>query len=220
MNLTPEAIVGGLGILLAVWYLFASIYNRRRGIAIYNWLRAGLETLGGKVSGRWLGSSGSGAELRIQDANPPFKALDIIYLLASRELLPLFLVNLLRGKRDRLIVKMTLRFNPRGEMEAVPARSGLARQMRSRHDRPWRIEDGPHGLVTGARGGGDVLRIASMPLLEKYGDRVIQLSWAEKSPHLIATLSLAGLYEKGGSAAGLYADLAAAATAASQSRAS
>lgn len=218
MTITPEYIVAALGIALALWYLVASIFNRRRGIAVYRWLQRGLDRFGGEVAGRWIGSSGSGAQIQVRKATPPFKELDIIYLLASRELLPLFLVDLLRGKRDRLIVKATLRSAHAGELEVVQAASGLARQMRAEKAQPWRVEEVPGSLLVGVRGkSAEELHTALTPLIEKYGDHIQRISWSKKAPHLIVILSLADLYEKGGSAAGLYDDLAAVASATSGS---
>ena len=43
MQLTPEKIVVGLGILLALWYLGASVFNRRRGVAVFVPTRAEVE---------------------------------------------------------------------------------------------------------------------------------------------------------------------------------
>lgn len=218
MMLTPENIVFGLGIFLVLWYLFASIFNRRRGVAVFRWLQSGLAGLGGETAAKWIGSSGSGAQIQVRKADPPFKDLEIVYLLASRELLPLFLVDLLRGKRDRLIIKSRLRPTFPGEVEVVRGDSSLARQMRAEQDKPWSIEDGPPGLLVGARGPRtDELRAALGPLLEKYGAHILQVSWGRTAPHLIVIFALAGLYERGGSAAGLYADLTAAVTAAGQS---
>jgi len=210
MSFTPETVLVGLGILLVLWYLFASIFNRRRGLAIFHWLRSDLDQLGGEVASRWIGSSGSGARIQVHKANPPFRDLEIVYLLASRELLPLFLFDLLRGKRDQLIVKARLRTSHPGEVEVAPARSGRARQMTTERERPWSVEDGPHELLVGTRGhGAQRQRAALIPFLDKYGLHVRNISWSRKAPHLIVILSLAGLYEKGGSAAGLYEDLAA-----------
>jgi hypothetical protein len=210
MVVTPERAIVGLGIFLALWYLGASIFNRRRGLAVFYWLRDDLEQFGGEIASRWLGSSGSGARIQIHKADPPYRDLEIAYLLASRELLPLFLVDLLRDKRDQLIFKARLRSSYPGEVEVVPAAGSLARQMKGESDRPWDIDDGPSGLLIGMRRqGGEKLRDALTPLLNKYGAHVRHISWSQKAPHLIVVLSLAGLFEKGGSAAGLYDDLTA-----------
>jgi hypothetical protein len=214
MTFTPEQLVVGLGIFLALWYLGASIYNRRRGIAVYRWLHAGLSDLGGEVSGRWIGSSGSGARLSVHKTNPPIKEFEIIYLLASRELLPLFLADIVRGKTDRVIVKATLVSNPASELMIVPAHSSLANQMRSDRKNSWELSDGPHGLVIGKLGrGAEALEAASAPFVEKYGAHIIEMSFARKPPHLIAILSLSGLFKAGEDASALYTDLKAVASA-------
>jgi hypothetical protein len=217
MRLSPESLVVGLGIFLAFWYLFASIFNRRRGIAVFHWLRNDIDQLGGEVASRWLGSSGSGARIQVRKTDAPFRDLEITYLLASRELLPLFLVDLLRGKRDRLVVRARLRSSPAGEVEMVRSNSSLARRMRAEDQRPWRIEDAPHGLLVGTRGhGANRQQAALAPFLDKYGPHVQHISWSKQAPHLILVLSLADLYEKDGSASGFYDDLTTAANSASQ----
>ncbi len=206
-QLTPEYIVVGLGIFLALWYLFASIYNRRRGLSVYRWLQGGLDQLGGELSGRWIGSSGSGAELTVRRADAPLKEFQLIYLLASRELLPLFLFDLLRGKRDRLIVRATLRDMYPGEVQIFPAGSGETRRLRSQ-PAEWALQDGPHNLVIGLQGR-EAPKIveALVPFLEKYGSHLIQLTWSKKTPHLITIFALSGVYEKDGSAETFYKDL-------------
>lgn len=208
MNLSVETWIVGFGLFLAIWYFGASVYNRRRGLDIYHWLQADLDEFGGELTGKWLGSSGSGAQLHIHKADPPFKTLDIIYLLTSRELLPLFLVDLARGKRDQLIIKAEIRPHFIGEVEIVPEKSSLARQMRSEQNKPWTINSLSHRLISGLRGSdGSKLHQALEPFIGKYGANIRRISWSRKVPHLIITLSLAGLFEKGGSASDLYADL-------------
>lgn len=208
LQLTPESIVVLLGIVLALWYLIAAIYNRRRGVAIYRWLQAALNGFGGEVSGRWIGSSGSGAELVVRKATTPFKEIHLIYLLASRELLPLFLVDLLRNKRDRLIVKATLRSSLPAEIEVYPAQSLSARKLRSRQE--LTVEDGPHQLLIGVQGhDASKVKSALTPFLERYGSRLVSLSWSKKAPHLVLILTLDGLWAAGQSAASLYDDLTA-----------
>lgn len=210
MDPSTQSILIGLVILLALWYLGASIFNRRRGLAIFQWLRADLERLGGEISASWIGSSASGARIQVHKTDPPFRDLEVVYLMASRELLPLFLVDLLRGKRDQVIIKARLRSIIHSEIEIVPAQSGLARKMRAEKQQPWDIQDGPHNLLIGTRGRKPDAPLESLdPLLKKYGPHIRQVSLSSKAPHLIVILSLAGLYKKGDSAAGLFDDLAA-----------
>lgn len=208
MKLTTENIIIGLVALLALWYLVAMIFNRRRGLSIYHWLKNDLDKLGGEASGKWIGTPGSGAQLHIHKANPPFRNLDVIYLLASRELLPLFLLDLARGKRDQLIVKAEIRPHIIGEVEVVPENSKLSRQLQSDREHPWDIKSLHPHFMMGTRGS-DSLKAADAlaPFIDKYKTSIHHISWSRKKPHLIVTLSLANLYEKDGSAAELYTDL-------------
>ncbi len=202
--MTPEYIVMGIGLLLAAWYFMASMYNRRFGLRTYRWLQRGLAALGdtGSVRAGWIGSSGSGARIGLTHAHPPFARLELIYLLESRELAPLWLVERLRGKRDQLILRATLSRPRPGELEVMPAGDGLAKSLRQETARPWTIAEGPHGLLVGRRGRAAPEGLAAF--LDKYGPRLKRLSWGPQEPHLLIVLRLAGLAE--GEAAGLFQD--------------
>ena len=109
-----QTIIIGLSIFLGLWYIIGSITNRRRGLETFRWLREALGTTGKVDEARWIGSSGSGARLTVSKANRPFQRIEVVFLLDSRELLPLWLVNLMRGKQDEMILKATLRSLPSG----------------------------------------------------------------------------------------------------------
>jgi len=109
---TGQWVIIILSVLLGVWYVGASIYNRKRGVATYEWLRAGLETLGKVTEAKWIGGAGTGARLVVGQAEYPFRRVEVVFLLNSREILPLWLFNLLRGKDDEMILKATLRRVP------------------------------------------------------------------------------------------------------------
>lgn len=108
-----------LSAVLGVWYFIGAIINRRRGMQVFNWLRPGMESTGKLSEARWIGSSGSGARLVVTQAQAPFRRLEAIFLLESREILPLWLFNHLRGKRDEIIIKASLRSAPTQELEAA-----------------------------------------------------------------------------------------------------
>lgn len=193
--LTPEYVVTGLGVLLAVWYVVAGIYNRRLGLRTYRWLQEGLSKLGDSksVQAGWIGSSGSGARIAMTRAAAPFKRLELAYLLESRELAPLWLVDVLRGKRDQLILRGTLRRSRPGELEVLPPNDGALKTIRKEADTPWTLADGPHGLVIARRGGADGAPAGLAAFLEKYGPHLKRLSWGPDDPQLMIVLRLAGL---------------------------
>lgn len=185
-----------LALLSLLWYVLGTWYNRRRGIRTLNWLREGLDSLGGKMQASWIGSAASGARLVITNATPPFRQLEMTFLLESRELFPLWLVNLLRGRRDQLIIKAHLHLPRKGEMEVVPRGSRLERLMRQEDRSSWQWEDGPHSLRIAYRGRQrDVLRAAVIPFLQNYGPFLHRFSWRKDKPHLLLHARLAGLVD-------------------------
>jgi hypothetical protein len=193
--LTPEYVVTGLGMLLAVWYLVAAIYNRRLGLRTYRWLQAGFSELGDpkSVQASWIGSAGSGARIAFQRAHVPFQRLELTYLLESRELAPLWLADILRGKRDQLILRATLRRKQPGELEVLPAGDKTLKTIQAETGHPWILSDGPHQLVIAQRGPAGQQAEWLGPFLDRYGLKLKRLSWGPQDPHLLIVLRLASL---------------------------
>ena len=110
-----------LSVLVAVWYLAGTIINRKRGLATYYWLREGLrEAVGEPSEGQWLNPAGTQARLAVANARAPFRKMEITFSLIARDILPLWLFNLVRGKGDEMIVTASLRSLP-ASREATPA---------------------------------------------------------------------------------------------------
>jgi hypothetical protein len=194
---TPEQILVGVILLLAVWYVLASIYNRRRGYRVYRWLRDGVDVLGDSYQGRWLGSAASGARIDVERAKSPFRRVELIYLLESRELLPLWLVDLLRQKRDQVIIRVTLSHARPAEVAVVPARSRAAARVRAAGDASWQLSE-RDGLLIAGRGPAAAAAVAALePLLQRYGRHLRELSWSKKAPQLIAIFNLTHLPDSG-----------------------
>jgi hypothetical protein len=194
---TPEQILVGFVLLLAVWYVLASSYNRRRGHKIFRWLRDGVDVLGDNYQARWLGSAASGARIAVDRAKSPFRRVELIYLLESRELLPLWLFDLLRHKRDHVIIKVTLSHARPAEIAIVPAGSRAAARARAAGDESWRFDE-QDGLLIASRGPAATEVTANMaPLLQRYGRYVREISWSQKTPQLIAIFNLTHLADSG-----------------------
>ncbi len=197
MSLTGQQFIIGLVVLMSVWYVGGTWYNRRRGIRTLTWLRDGLRSLGGQLDMAWIGSAASGARVGISKAQPPFRQLNGVFLLESRELLPLWLLNRLRGKRDELIIKAQLRATRRGEIEVVPAGSRMERSLRQDSQSAWNWQEGPHGLRIAYRGSqGKALSTVAVPFLQDYGLYLHRFSWRRDRPHLLLHARLTGLTER------------------------
>jgi len=187
----PKVIaVVGLGAFLVLWYGAGYLYNRRRGQRLFRWLEAGLDVLGGERESGWIGSPASGARVNIVHAHPPFRRLEITLLLENREVPLLWLFDHLRNKRDRLIIRMTLRSPRRGEIEIGSARRKAAR----RREQPWTWQEEPHGLIMAYLGPGVERQVQALePWLEAHGVYVHRFSWRKQDPHIQMQVNVGGL---------------------------
>jgi hypothetical protein len=180
----------GLCVFLALWYGGGHLYNRRRGQRLFRWLEAGLDVLEGETETGWIGSPASGARINVLHAAPPFRRLELTLLLENREVPLLWLFDRLRGNRDRLIIKATLRSPRRGEVEIGSARRRSAR----RREQPWAWQEEPHGLAAAYQGTGAQQQVAALePWLQTYGAHLNRFVWHKRDPHVHVEIRVAGL---------------------------
>lgn len=184
----------GVCIVLALWYGGGYLYNRNRGQRLFRWLKAGLDVLGGEREAGWIGSPASGARVNVVHAAPPFRRLEITLLLESREMLPLWLFGYLRGRRDGLIIRATLRSPRQGEVEVVPTTGQTARGLHQEQKQPWTWQQGPFGLAIAHRGSGAGPQVAGLePWVGAYGVHLQRFSWRKTDPHIQLQVNVAGL---------------------------
>jgi hypothetical protein len=181
-----QTIVVYLGIFLILWYAVALIYNRRLGIRTYRWLQPGVATLGKITQAKWLGSSGSGARIGVAQAKHPFRQAEVAFLLETRELLPLWLLNRLRGIRDSLVVRAQLRSVPQGELESCLRALPIWRSAdRVQAEPVGHAGSGAPGRTAGrARAQHGQIAGAAKALLNEVGPGIRRLLAAHR-PHLI-----------------------------------
>jgi hypothetical protein len=194
-DLTTQAVIA-LCILLTIWYIVGWQSNRRRGRRLLEWVIQGLRAFDGQITVSRLGMSGF--QVNVRKAQPPFKRIEATILLDSREMLLLWIFNLLRGKADYLVFKGTLRASPRGEVELVKKRGRLARRvLKGLDDKAWTRQETDSSLVIAYRGKqGQQQADAISHLAGDLSPRLLRLSLSKKAPHLLVSLSLAGLDEQ------------------------
>ena len=194
-ELTTQAVIA-FCILLTIWYIVGWQVNRRRGRRLLEWVLQGLRAFGGQITVNRLGTSGF--QVNVRKAQPPFKRIETTILLESREILLLWIFNLLRGDTDYLVFKGTLRASPRGEVEVVKKKGRLARRvLKDLHEKAWIRQETAGGLVMACRGTrGQQQADAISHLVEDLSPRLLRLSLSKKAPHLLVSLSLAGLDEQ------------------------
>lgn len=188
-----------LSALFGAWYFGGAMINRRRGVATYQWLKTGLEQVGKISEAKWIGSSGSGARLVVGKAKPPFRRIEVVFLLESREIMPIWLFNRLRNKQDEMILKANLKQVPLQEVEAAPSRDRKLKNLLSAQGvdlKPFNEVPSPDGFGIIRRGGQDEEGLVTLrEFLKKYSNSVFQLSLRRQSPHLILRAKLPPLRE-------------------------
>jgi len=184
--------------LLVAGYMLGTWLNRRRSKELGLWLAAGVGVLGGQTLWKWVGTMTSGAQVTFVGAHKPFKQGEVLYLLLTREFLPLWGIELLRGKRDLLVLRVELSAKPARELELVPI-SGKLRETLDRNPGaiPWQWQEMPAGLglATQIDPGGQTAA-AIRKFVEKYGPFLERLSLRKGSPQLILFARLTGLEKR------------------------
>lgn len=169
------------------WFAFGIIYNLRRGDRLLRWMQGGLPRIGERTTFRWLGSSV--AELVIAKARSPFRRMEILVVLAPRDVPWNWLLTHLRGRRDTLILRAHLHIPPLLDLELVDPRSWSGQASLQRlASRNWETgpyqEDmqylAPQGLLNLAN---STLSRLSGPLAGLSG-HYYQLSLRKEAPHL------------------------------------
>jgi hypothetical protein len=191
-----EKVFWGIIIVLVLGYLGGTWLNRRRSRALGQWLEGTLTRLGKKTAWKWVGTMTSGAVVTVTEAFKPFRQVEITYLLLTRELLPLWGIEMLRGKRDLLIVRGQMRGEPADEIEIVPIEGKLRKALDERAgDEPWHWEEAPAGLGIATRGtdGSRALGSSLKTFLGRYGQYVQRLSLRKRQPNLVLFVLLSGI---------------------------
>ena len=194
-DLTTQAVIAFCA-LLVIWYIMGWQMNRRHGRRLLEWILQSLRAFGDQITISRLGTSGF--QVNVRKAQAPLKRIEATILLQPREMLLLWMFNLLRGGADYLVFKSTLRASPRGEVEMVKKRGRLARQvLKGLHERAWTRQETAGGLVIACRGKqGQQQADAISHLVEDLSPRLLRLSLSKKAPHILVSLSLAGLDEQ------------------------
>jgi hypothetical protein len=190
-----ERILWAVLLLLVGGFMAGAWLNRRYSKAIGEWLQGGLKSLGGRPTWKWIRSMNSGAQVTVSGAAAPFRQVEISYFLLTREFPPLWVVELLRGRRDMLAIRADLMAGPVHEFEVVPITGRLRRTLDERAgDRPWQWQEMPGGLGLATHGDADQQTTARVKaFLDRNGDYVQRLSLRDWKPNLVLFIRLTGI---------------------------
>src|SRR5215469_9312384 len=165
--ITPTLIT--LCILLVAWYFLGVWFNHRRGINLARSLHDRLKALGAEeLTGRWVNASIF--QFAARRATPPIGKLAAIIVLESREIPLIWLFNLLRGRRDLLVLRMDLRSTPRAglELEAYPRQTKPERDVQRRIAESGWEEAAVDDYIIYYQHGAAYLKEMLAPMLEEW----------------------------------------------------
>ncbi len=132
-TLAPGLLLAAMAVVL-VWFTFGTQANVRRGNRLLEWLQDGLPTLGPKATLRWLGSSV--AELKIVSPAHPFREATVLVVLEPRDLGALWALARSRGRRDFIVLRLSLVRSPLHRADAVDPRAWTAGHLADAGDPP------------------------------------------------------------------------------------
>ena len=128
----PSAFVPALLIVLVMvvmgWFTLGTQRNISRGNRLLAWLQDGLPALGPRTTLRWLGSSV--AELRLAETRAPYREAVVMVVLEPRDLGALWAMARARGRRDFIVLRLSLIRAPRWEADLIDPEAWTAGHQR------------------------------------------------------------------------------------------
>jgi len=129
-------LIGVAAVAIVAWFAAGTVWNVRKGRELMRWMQGGLPVIGERATVRWLGSTA--VELVIDQGKAEFARVTVVVFLEPRDL-PWWPLSRLRGRRDILIVRGTLRRTPSLELEALDPASWSGRDALPRVPREWSV---------------------------------------------------------------------------------
>jgi hypothetical protein len=185
----------GLGIAIAVgavlvlWYLGGNELMRRRAHRLALWTKRVIDPLGGNQSIRWL--SGQAFRLEVEGAHAPFQSLLATGLVESWDTPVIWAWNRWHGRRDLVMLQLTLRKQPLWGLEVFRPGTLLAGDARHYASQEGWTESSLDGLQV-ACGGDAPLRLAQhlVGLLDSERGRLLRLAVRRQGHHLTLALNV------------------------------
>ncbi len=177
-------IIGAL--ILVGWFAFGILFNVRRGDGLIKWMQGGLPRIATKSTFRWLGTSV--VQMGISQAKRPFRQLDILLVLAPRDVFWMMFLAQIQGRRDTLIFRGALSTAPYVDLELADPKAWTGREaLRQASQRNWDRKTYRGMELMAPRG---YLELASATLdrlaelMGRLSPRFVRLSLRRSSPNL------------------------------------
>ncbi len=117
-------VVFAIGALLIGWYLVGNEVMRRRGRNLAVWCKRSLDPLGGRQAVQWITTQSF--RLEVEGLKAPFGSGTLTGLVESLDVPVIWLANRANGRRDMVLLQVSLRQQPIWGFELYRPRSVLA----------------------------------------------------------------------------------------------
>jgi hypothetical protein len=177
------------GALLLGWYVVGNEVMRRRAAALALWSKRVVDPMGGRQAVRWL--TPQSFRLEVDDPRPPYRRASITGLTESLDVPIVWLWNRRRGRRDMVLLQLSLRDQPRWGLELFRPLSLLAGDARhSAGQEGW--SEQPLGELRLASPGGPAADLAGrlLALLGEQRQHLVRLSVRRRETHLALALNV------------------------------
>ncbi len=182
----PKTILVVVVAVVMLWFAMGVIYNIRRGERLLRWAQGGLPLVGERTTFRWLGSSV--AELVIAQGKGAIRRLELLVVLAPRDLVWNWVIAFLRGRKDILILRLDLAGPPRLAFDLADPQTWTGRMiLQDARGREWQIQE-YQGQELAAASGHHKLAASQLERLHeplaRLSPRFARISLRRETPHL------------------------------------
>lgn len=182
----PKTILVVVVAVVMLWFALGVIYNIRRGERLLRWAQGGLPLVGERTTFRWLGSSV--AELIIARGKGAIRRLELLVVLAPRDLVWNWAIAALRGRKDILILRLDLAGPPRLAFDLADPNTWTGRMvLQDAARREWQTQDYQGQVLAAAPGHLKLAAGMLERLQEAFGQvspRYVRISLRRETPHL------------------------------------
>ena len=142
-------------------------------------------------------SASSGAEVTVIDAGRPFDWVKIGFYMLTREFPPLWGIERLRGKLDRLAFRGHLRSTVGVEWEILPLNGKLRKKLDEKSGTAWQWTELSAGLGLGTRNAAPATLVKRVrTFCDRYGAHIDRISLRERDPQLLLFARFNGLEQR------------------------